>query len=136
MNDFIKLYERRNRIKTFLMALTALLLSLLAISVFTSCVYDDYGPGTANDDSETYLNLSFLTSSPTETRAAMSRADDFDSNPANPATESSIHSIRVWAFNSNATGDDAIAVSYREEILTTPVNSKHENSSQIGRKRT
>ena len=54
MNDFIKLYERRNRIKTFLMALTALLLSLLAISVFTSCVYDDYGPGTANDDSETY----------------------------------------------------------------------------------
>lgn len=40
MNDFIKLYERRNRIKTFLMALTALLLSLLAISVFTSCVYD------------------------------------------------------------------------------------------------
>lgn len=48
MNDFIKLYERRNRIKTFLMALTALLLSLLAISVFTSCVYDDYGPGTAN----------------------------------------------------------------------------------------
>ena len=33
MNDFIKLYERRNRIKTFLMALTALLLSLLAISV-------------------------------------------------------------------------------------------------------
>lgn len=124
MNDFIKLYERRNRIKTFLMALTALLLSLLAISVFTSCVYDDYGPGTANDDSETYLNLSFLTSSPTESRAAMSRADDFDSNPANPATESSIHSIRVWAFNSNATGDDAIAVSYREEILTTPVNGE------------
>lgn len=75
MNDFIKLYERRNRIKTFLMALTALLLSLLAISVFTSCVYDDYGPGTANDDSETYLNLSFLTSSPTESRAAMSRAE-------------------------------------------------------------
>lgn len=54
----------------------------------------------------------------------MSRADDFDSNPANPATESSIHSIRVWAFNSNSTGDDAIAISYREEILTTPVNGE------------
>lgn len=106
----------------------AFLSALILVSLFVSCVYDDYGPGTANDESETYLSLSFLTSSPTETRASSyhkgKSTRGIDDNPANPRTESNIHSIRVWAFNSNSTSDDVMAVGYREEVLDTPVDGE------------
>lgn len=96
------------------------LLSLVIISLFASCVYDESGPGTANNQSETYLNLSFLAQPATATRAA----DGHDDNLANPSTESTIHSIRVWAFSSSASSGNAIAASYREEILATPINGE------------
>lgn len=129
MNNYIRSYDRKNRLTTLVMALSTLLLSLLFISLFTSCVYDDFSPSTANNESETYLSLSFLTSSPTETRT-VSHANGkgtrgIDDNPANPSTESSIHSIRVWAFNSNSTSDDVMAVGYREEVLATPVDGEN-----------
>ncbi len=129
MDKFIKTYKQENRLKTLVMALTALLISLFVISLLSSCVYDDYNPKTDNDRSDTYLSLSFLTSAPTETRASLgkeTRADlGQDDNPANPASESSIHSIRVWAFNSDSENDDAMAIGYREEILSTPVNGEN-----------
>ena len=96
---------------------------LLFCLLSSSCVYDDYDTKTANLQGDTYLSLNFPISAPTETRAGL---DDVDANPANPASESSIHSIRIWAFNSQASSDDAIAIGYREEILSTPVNGENE----------
>ena len=97
-----------------------LLLSILLVSLFASCVYDDYDLKTNNLQSDTYLSLNFPISASTDTRASL------DDNPANPISESNIHSIRIWAFNSQASSDDAIAVGYREEILSTPVNGENE----------
>ena len=93
---------------------------LLLCLLSTSCVYDDYDTKTANLQGDTYLSLNFPISTPTETRASL------DDNPANPVSESSIHSIRIWAFNSQASSDDAVAIGYREEILSTPVNGENE----------
>jgi len=120
MKRFIQAYDQENRLKTFVMALITLLLSVLLVSLFASCVYDDYDIKTANSQGDTYLSLNFPISAPTETRAGL------DDNPANPVSESSIHSIRIWAFNSQASSDDAIAIGYREEILSTPVNGENE----------
>lgn len=130
MNRNIKTYNQANRLKTLVMALSTLLLSLLLISLLASCVYDDYDTKTANGKSDTYLSLSFPISAPTETRASLKDGtkamDGLDDNPANPLAESSIHSIRIWAFNSNATNDDATAIGYKEEILSTPVDGENE----------
>ena len=100
--------------------ISIVLMILLFCLLSTSCVYDDYDTKTANLQGDTYLSLNFPISTPTETRASL------DDNPANPVSESSIHSIRIWAFNSQASSDDAVAIGYREEILSTPVNGENE----------
>jgi len=135
---FIKIYLQ---ITFVLSIISIVLIAVLMCCLFSSCVYDDYNPKTDNNQSDTYLSLSFLASAPTETRARIgkeTRAElGEDDSPANPASESSIHSIRVWAFNSDFENDDALPVSYREEILTHSVNAEntpHTISMKIPRK--
>ena len=131
MNDYIKIYDKRNRLKTFLMALSALLIALLAILAFSSCVYDDYEPSTVTFKGDTFINLSVITSSTAESREASAkgtRAKE-DENLANPTSESNIHSIRVWVFDSESTNDNAIAIGYRKEVLPQPVNGESEMHS-------
>ena len=67
--------------------------ALLMLSTMASCSdQDSQAPATGD---EAYLNLSFSTASNTTSRA--SRAGDIgkDETPANPTTESDIHSIKV-----------------------------------------
>lgn len=116
-------YDNRNRLKPFLARLSVLALSLLT---FASCVYDDYKPGTENFQSDTYINLSVITSGTSESREASakgSRASE-DENPANPTSESNIHSLRVWVFDSESSSDGAIAIGYRKETFDVPVNGE------------
>lgn len=116
-------YDNRNRLKPFLTRLSVLALSLLT---FASCVYDDYKPGTENFQSDTYINLSVITSGTSESREASakgSRASE-DENLANPTSESNIHSLRVWVFDSESSSDGAIAIGYRKETFDVPVNGE------------
>ena len=118
MTIHAKTYHQGNRLRQ---SLTTLLLAALPLAtLFSSCTNEDCPTATPT---ETYLNLNVQTASPTTTRAA-----NTETNPANPSTESSIHSIRVWAFSSSDTGSDALAVSYKEESLATPVDG--ENSTK------
>ena len=118
MTIHAKTYHQGSRLRQ---SLTTLLLAALPLAtLFSSCTNEDCPAATPT---ETYLNLNVQTASPTTTRAA-----NTETNPANPSTESSIHSIRVWAFSSSDTGSDALAVSYKEESLATPVDG--ENSTK------
>lgn len=128
-----KIYKRKHGfdMKPFLYQLSASLIALLAILSFSSCVYDDYEPGTEAFKSDTYINLSVITSGTAENHEASAkstRAAD-DENPANPTSESNIHSIRVWVFDSESTNDNAIAIGYRKEVLPQPVNGEAEMHS-------
>lgn len=92
--------------------------ALLMLSTMASCSdQDSQAPATGD---EAYLNLSFSTASNTTSRA--SRAGDIgkDETPANPTTESDIHSIKVWVFKS---GPDASAnpIAYKEDNTPTAV---------------
>ena len=113
MKIHTKTYHQGNRLRQSVT--TFLLVALPLAALFSSCSNDDCPAATT--PIETYLNLNVQTASPTTTRAA-----DSETNPANPSTESSIQSIRVWAFSSSDTGSDALAVSYKEESLATPVD--------------
>ena len=100
--------------------------ALLMLSTMASCSdQDSQAPATGD---EAYLNLSFSTASNTTSRA--SRAGDIgkDETPANPTTESDIHSIKVWVFKS---GPDASAnpIAYKEDTPSAvdgkPVNGNY-----------
>ena len=104
------------------MAITALLM----LSTMASCSdQDSQAPATGD---EAYLNLSFSTASNTTSRA--SRAGDIgkDETPANPTTESDIHSIKVWVFKSG-TGESANPIAYKEDTPSAvdgkPVNGNY-----------
>lgn len=89
--------------------------ALLMLSTMASCSdQDSQAPATGD---EAYLNLSFSTASNTTSRA--SRAGDIgkDETPANPTTESDIHSIKVWVFKSE-TGPSAKPLAYKEDRPT------------------
>lgn len=89
--------------------------ALLMLSTMASCSdQDSQAPATGD---EAYLNLSFSTASNTTSRA--SRAGDIgkDETPANPTTESDIHSIKVWVFKSG-TGEKANPIAYKEDRPT------------------
>lgn len=89
--------------------------ALLMLSTMASCSdQDSQAPATGD---EAYLNLSFSTASNTTSRA--SRAGDIgkDETPANPTTESDIHSIKVWVFKSD-TGPNANPIAYKEDTPT------------------
>lgn len=89
--------------------------ALLMLSTMASCSdQDSQAPATGD---EAYLNLSFSTASATTSRA--SRAGDIgkDETPANPTTESDIHSIKVWVFKSG-TEASANPIAYKEDRPT------------------
>lgn len=90
--------------------------ALLMLSTMASCSdQDSQAPATGD---EAYLNLSFSTASNTTSRA--SRAGDIgkdDETQANPNTESDIHSIKVWVFQSG-TGASANPIAYKEDRPT------------------
>ena len=89
--------------------------ALLMLSTMASCSDQDSQVPATGD--EAYLNLSFSTASNTTSRA--SRAGDIgkDETPANPTTESDIHSIKVWVFKSG-TGASANPIAYKEDNPT------------------
>lgn len=92
--------------------------ALLMLSTMASCSdQDSQAPATGD---EAYLNLSFSTASTTTSRA--SRAGDIgkDETPANPTTESDIHSIKVWVFKSES-GANANPIAYKEDNTPTAV---------------
>ncbi len=100
--------------------------ALLMLSTMASCSdQDSQAPATGD---EAYLNLSFSTASATTSRA--SRAGDIgkDETPANPTTESDIHSIKVWVFKSG-TEASAKPIAYKEDKPTAvggkPVNGNY-----------
>lgn len=100
--------------------------ALLMLSTMASCSdQDSQAPATGD---EAYLNLSFSTASTTTSRA--SRAGDIgkDETPANPTTESDIHSIKVWVFKSG-TEASANPIAYKEDTPSAvdgkPVNGTY-----------
>lgn len=92
--------------------------ALLMLSTMASCSdQDSQAPATGD---EAYLNLSFSTASNTTSRASRAENIGKDETPANPTTESDIHSIKVWVFKS---GPDASAnpIAYKEDNTPTAV---------------
>ena len=85
-------------------------LTLVAIAA-ASCINDDVLTNDVENDNDTYLYLNFLTQEPTVTRAADNTSE------ANPAAESFIHSLRVWAFRAGNSGTD-LPVGYKEETIS------------------
>ena len=100
--------------------------ALLMLSTMASCSdQDSQAPATGD---EAYLNLSFSTASNTTSRA--SRAGDIgkDETPANPTTESDIHSIKVWVFKSDS-GANAKPIAYKEDNTPTAVGGGTANGT-------
>lgn len=100
--------------------------ALLMLSTMASCSdQDSQAPATGD---EAYLNLSFSTASNTTSRA--SRAGDIgkDETPANPTTESDIHSIKVWVFKSES-GANAKPIAYKEDNTPTAVGGGTANGT-------
>lgn len=97
--------------------------ALLMLSTMASCSdQDSQAPATGD---EAYLNLSFSTASNTTSRA--SRAGDNETQ-ANPNTESDIHSIKVWVFQSE-TGLNANPIAYKEDNTPTAVGGGTANGT-------
>ncbi len=85
--------------------------ALLTLGYVTSCSeQDEQGVATAE---AAYLNLSFSTSSPTITRASGD-----DETKADPNSESDIHSIKVWVFQSGS-GDNASPIAWKKDTPST-----------------
>ena len=128
----------------YLYSVAALIASFLIITALVSCTDDDC-EGTSSSGTDTYIHLNVSTAA-LQSRAK-SRANDqqasrtnnskasraSNENPANPNTESDIHSIRVWAFNSDIADEGAYPVSYKEEVNLSK-NSQHSFSMKIPRK--
>ena len=121
----------------YLYSVAALIASFLIITALVSCTDDDC-EGTISSGTDTYIQLNVSTAalqSRAKSRASYhpqaSRAND--ESPANPYTESDIHSIRVWAFNSDIADEGAYPVSYKEEVNLSK-NSQHSFSMKIPRK--
>ena len=100
--------------------------ALLMLSTMASCSDQDSQVPATGD--EAYLNLSFSTASNTTSRA--SRAGDIgkDETPANPTTESDIHSIKVWVFKSDS-GANAKPIAYKEDNTPTAVGGGTANGT-------
>ena len=95
--------------------------ALLMLGTMASCSSDDTAADNAANE-QAYLNLSFSTSSPTITRADDNLASD--ETKADPTSESDIHSIKVWVFQSDS-GDDALPLAYKEDNLSTAANGTY-----------
>lgn len=106
----------------------------LCIPLLAGCTDDDCDGEGNGKGRDTYIHLNVSTaallSRATKGNYSPSRASD--QSPANPDAESDIHSIRVWAFNTDITDEGAYPVSYKEEVNLTK-NSQHSLSMKIPR---
>lgn len=93
------------------------LAALLMVGAMASCSENE-NTETAPGD-KAYLSLSFSTGTGNSTRAGESHTEDALANnesKADPNSESDIHSIKVWVFQSG-TNEDANPIAYKEEAL-------------------
>lgn len=93
------------------------LAALLMVGAMASCSENE-NTETAQCDNA-YLSLSFSTGIGNSTRAGESHTEDALANnesKADPNSESDIHSIKVWVFQSG-TNEDTNPIAYKEEAL-------------------
>ena len=103
--------------------LTALA-ALLMVGAMASCS-ENQDTGTA-ENHDAYISLSFSSNSANSTRAGESRTEGVlakNESKADPNSESDIHSIKVWVFQSR-TNEDANPIAYKEEALKD-INSSY-----------
>lgn len=93
------------------------LAALLMVGAMASCSENENTETALGDNA--YLSLSFSTGTGNSTRAGESHTEDALANnesKADPNSESDIHSIKVWVFQSG-TNKDANPIAYKEEAL-------------------
>ena len=92
------------------------LAALLMVGAMASCSENE-NTETAQGDNA-YLSLSFSTGTGNSTRAGETKDNVLADNEskADPNSESDIHSIKVWVFQSG-TNEDANPIAYKEEAL-------------------
>lgn len=93
------------------------LAALLMVGAMASCSENENTETDPGDNA--YLSLSFSTGTGNSTRAGESHTEDALANnesKADPNSESDIHSIKVWVFQSG-TNEDANPIAYKEEAL-------------------
>ena len=103
--------------------LTALA-ALLMVGAMASCSENQDTETAENHDA--YISLSFSSNSANSTRVGESRTEGVLANnesKADPNSESDIHSIKVWVFQSG-TNEDANPIAYKEEALKD-INSSY-----------
>ena len=103
--------------------LTALA-ALLMVGAMASCSENQDTETAENHDA--YISLSFSSNSANSTRAGESRTEGVlakNESKADPNSESDIHSIKVWVFQSG-TNEDANPIAYKEEALKD-INSSY-----------
>ena len=96
--------------------LTALA-ALLMVGAMASCSENQDTETAENHDA--YISLSFSSNSANSTRVGESRTEGVladNESKADPNSESDIHSIKVWVFQSG-TNEDANPIAYKEEAL-------------------
>ena len=104
-------------------ALTALA-ALLMVGAMASCSENQDMETAENHDA--YISLSFSSNAANSTRAGESRTEGVlakNESKADPNSESDIHSIKVWVFQSG-TNEDANPIAYKEEALKD-INSSY-----------
>ncbi len=121
MNKHTRTTHTCRRLQALVVALRTLSVVLPLALLPCSCAHDEDSCIPAATATDTYLSLNVQTSAPNKIR---SRASEADLNPANPTTESSIHSIYVWAFATDDTRSEALPIGYRGETLDTPVDGE------------
>lgn len=100
-------------------------ISLLLAPLISACT-DDSCPGNeATQSGDTYIHLNVSTAGIQSRATAAAAEEEVDA-------ESEIKSLRVWAFDSEATGDGAYPVSYKEEMNLSK-NSQHTFSIKVPR---
>lgn len=93
------------------------LAALLMVGAMASCSENENTETAPGDNA--YLSLSFSTGTGNSTRAGESHTEDALANNESKAdqnSESDIHSIKVWVFQSG-TNEDANPIAYKEEAL-------------------
>lgn len=93
------------------------LAALLMVGAMASCSENQDTETAENHDA--YISLSFSSNSANSTRAGESRTEGELANnesKADPNSESDIHSIKVWVFQSGK-NEDANPIAYKEEAL-------------------
>ena len=93
------------------------LAALLMVGAMASCSENQDTETAENHDA--YISLSFSSNSANSTRTGERRTEGMladNESKADPNSESDIHSIKVWVFQSG-TNEDANPIAYKEEAL-------------------